>query len=242
MIATIILAAGKGKRMDSNIPKVLHKLKGVSLIERVIETSHQLNSSKIIAVIGHQKEIVRESLLQYKDIEFAIQEEQKGTAHAVKMCFKNLEEFSGDVLILSGDVPLISLKTLKKLIEIKNKVGAKASVLTAAMTNPYGYGRIIRNSEGFLNKITEHKDCNNKELLINEINAGIYIIEKRFLFEYIPKIGNQNSQSEYYLPDLINLMILDSFPVSVYKTDNITEISGVNSKEQLNELEEYLDE
>ena len=158
------------------------------------------------------------------------------------MCFKNLEEFSGDVLILSGDVPLISLKTLKKLIEIKNKVGAKASVLTAAMTNPYGYGRIIRDSEGFLNKITEHKDCNNKELLINEINAGIYIIEKQFLFEYIPKIGNQNSQSEYYLPDLINLMILDSFPVSVYKTDNITEISGVNSKEQLNELEEYLDE
>lgn len=242
MIATIILAAGKGTRMESNIPKVLHKLKGVSLIERVIKTSHQLNSSKIIAVIGHQKEIVKESLLKYKNIEFAIQEKQKGTAHAVKMCFKNLETFSGDVLILSGDVPLISLKTLKKLIEVKNKVGAKASVLTADTNNPYGYGRIIRDSKGFLNRITEHKDCNNTDLLINEINAGIYLIEKKFLFEYIPKIGNQNSQSEYYLPDLINLMITDNLPVSIYKTDSITEISGVNSKKQLHELEEYLDE
>ncbi len=119
MIATIILAAGKGTRMDSNIPKVLHKLNGTSLIEHVINISNKLNCSKIIAVIGHQKEVVRHSLENHKNLEFAEQNEQKGTAHAVKMCFKNLKEFSGDVLILSGDVPLISLETLKKLIDSK---------------------------------------------------------------------------------------------------------------------------
>ena len=198
MIAAIILAAGKGKRMGSDIPKVLHRLKGISLIDRVIETSNKLNCSKIIAVIGHQKEIVRESLQKHSNIEFALQEQQKGTAHAVKMCFKNLEKFSGDVLILSGDVPLISFNTLKELIRVKNKKGAKASVLTANIDDPSGYGRIIRDFKGPLKKITEHKDCNENELLVNEINAGIYINEKEFLFEYIPKIGNQNSQTEYY--------------------------------------------
>tara|TARA_Y100001970_G_C14210347_1_gene846500 strand:+ start:673 stop:1407 length:735 start_codon:yes stop_codon:yes gene_type:complete len=242
MIATIILAAGKGKRMESDIPKVLHKLNGKSLIDRVIETSYELSSSKIIAVIGHQKERVKKSLMKHPNIEFAIQNEQKGTAHAVKMCFDNLKSFSGDVLILSGDVPLISLDTLKKLIRAKRETNAKASVLTADADNPYGYGRIFRNSKGLLKKMREHKDCNEQELLVNEINAGIYIIEKQFLFKYIPKIGNQNSQSEYYLPDLINLMISDNHLVSIYKTDDITEISGINSKKQLNQLETYLNE
>lgn len=242
MIATIILAAGKGTRMDSNIPKVLHKLNGTSLIEHVINISNKLNCSKIIAVIGHQKEVVRHSLENHKNLEFAEQNEQKGTAHAVKMCFKNLKEFSGDVLILSGDVPLISLETLKKLIDSKIKFGAKAAVLTAEIDNPHGYGRIIRDSKNELNKITEHKDCSENELKVNEINAGIYIIENKFLFKYIPKIGNNNTQSEYYLPDLINLMVKDGYFTSIYKTKNITEISGVNSKEQLHNLEEYLNE
>ena len=241
MIAAIILAAGKGKRMESDTPKVLHELKGITLIERVIETSRKLDCSKIIAVIGHQKEVVKQSLLKYTNLEFAVQDTQKGTAHAVKMCFENLINFPGDVMILSGDVPLISLNTLQKLIRIKKQTGAKASVLTAHMDTPFGYGRVLRNSKGLLKKITEHKDCNDKELSVNEINAGIYIIENQFLFDYIPKIGTQNSQGEYYLPDLINLMVLDKHLVSIHKTDDIIEISGVNSKKQLNELESYLD-
>tara|TARA_B100002051_G_C16627621_1_gene581553 strand:+ start:282 stop:1016 length:735 start_codon:yes stop_codon:yes gene_type:complete len=238
-IAVIILAAGKGKRMDSDIPKVLHKLNGTTLIERVIKTSRKLHCKKIITVIGHQKELVKQSLIEYKDVTFAIQNEQKGTAHAVKMCFENLENFDGNVLILSGDVPLISSKTLEKLIKAKENTGAKASVLTADIDDPIGYGRIIRNSSESLNQIKEHKDCNQEQLLINEINAGIYVIESESLFEYIPKIGNQNAQGEYYLPDLINLLVLDNFSVELHKTEQIIEISGVNSQEQLRELELY---
>ena len=151
-IAVIILAAGKGKRMNSNIPKVLHKLNGTTLIERVIKTSRTLNCKKIIAVIGHQKELVKESLREYNDVTFAIQNDQKGTAHAVEMCFDSLKDFKGNVLILSGDVPLISSKTLEKLIESKESADAKGSVLTADIDDPKGYGRIIRNSKGLLNE------------------------------------------------------------------------------------------
>ena len=238
--AIVILAAGKGKRMNADIPKVLHKLNNISLIDRVIQTSRRLNCSKIIIVIGYEKEKIKENLKKHPDIEYAIQTDQKGTAHAVKMCFDNLKTFSGDVIILSGDVPLISVKTLTKLSEIKKTSNSKASILTAESDKPYGYGRIIRNNDGSLKKIKEHKDCMKKELLINEINAGIYIINNDFLFRYIPKISNQNAQSEYYLPDLINLMITDKHSVAIYKTNNTIEISGVNNQTQLSELEGYL--
>ena len=236
----VILAAGKGIRMESDIPKVLHELGDMTLIDRVIDTTRGLNTSKIIVVVGHQKKLIKERLKIHSDIEFAIQDEQKGTAHAVKMCFNNLKEFDGNVIILSGDVPLIRLKTLKELINIKKQSKAKASILTAELDVPDGYGRIIRNEQGLLSRMKEHKDCNNDELLTKEINAGIYVIENSYLFNYIPKINNKNAQEEYYLPDLINLMIKDGESVAIYKTSDIIEISGVNNKEQLSELELYL--
>tara|TARA_B100000519_G_C14130436_1_gene384937 strand:+ start:143 stop:889 length:747 start_codon:yes stop_codon:yes gene_type:complete len=236
----VILAAGKGKRMESDIPKVLHKLKDISLIERVIKTTRKLNTSKIIVVVGHKKELIKKSLDKQTDIEYAVQNEQKGTAHAVKMCFENLTNFDGDVIILSGDVPLISLKTLEKLVNIKDQKNAKASILTADMKNPDGYGRIIRNDNGDLIEMKEHKDCNSSELLNKEINAGIYAIDNSCLFNYIPKINNKNAQEEYYLPDLINLMIDDGEHIATYKTSDIAEISGINNKQQLRDLESYL--
>ena len=240
--AVIILAAGKGTRMQSDIPKVLHKLKGKTLLERVIITSNKLLCKKIIVVIGYKKEILKNELKKFENVEYAIQREQNGTAHAVKMCFENLNNFEGNVIILSGDVPLISDKTLMGLLNAKINTNSKASVLTSIVDNPAGYGRIVRNTSGNLNKITEHKDCNEKELRINEINAGIYVIENKYLKKYIPKIKNNNSQSEYYLPDLINLMIRDSIPVSIFKTINYKEICGVNSKEQLTELEKFIND
>jgi len=132
------------------------------------------------------------------------------------------------------------LETLKELINIKTQTNSKASILTSELEVPDGYGRIIRNDQGVLAEMKEHKDCNNNELLIKEINAGIYVIENSCLFNYIPKINNKNAQEEYYLPDLINLMIEDGESVTTYKTSNIIEISGVNNKKQLNELELYL--
>tara|TARA_A100001011_G_C14315829_1_gene847934 strand:- start:3261 stop:4007 length:747 start_codon:yes stop_codon:yes gene_type:complete len=236
----IILAAGKGTRMQSNIPKVLHTLKHKTLIERVISTSSKLNPKKIIIVIGHEKEKIKSNLKKYKDLEFVIQEEQKGTGHAVKMCFDNIKDENTDTIILSGDVPLISLETLKHLINKKNEVNASAIVLTSTLDNPDGYGRIIKNQENQLKKITEHKDCNEKELEVNEINAGIYVFENQTLIKFIPQLTNNNSQAEYYLPDAINLMIKKKHIVNTYKTNNIWEIKGINDRQQLIELTNYL--
>jgi len=238
-ISIVILAAGKGTRMDSKIPKVLHMLNRKTLIQRVIDTSSKLKPIKTIVVIGYKKELIKESLKSYSELEFATQLEQKGTGHAVKMCFDNLADFIGDVLILSGDVPLISFKTLEALIKTKKKSNAEAAILTAETNNPHGYGRIVRANK-LLNKIVEHKDCNEKEITINEINAGIYLISNASLKKYIPKISNQNNQNEYYLPDVFNFMIEDSRKVAIHKISDINEISGVNDKEQLMNLNNYL--
>ena len=168
----VILAAGKGTRMESSIPKVLHTLKDRTLIEWVIATSTQVNPQKIIVVIGHDREKIKKKLQHYDNLEFVVQKEQKGTGHAVKMCFENLKNFDGNVMILSGDVPLISIDTLTNLIKIKSQRNASATILTSTMDNADGYGRVARNSNNTLSKIVEHKDCNKDELLIKEINAG----------------------------------------------------------------------
>ena len=240
-LSIIILAAGKGTRMDSETPKVLHKLNHKSLIKRVIDTSIKLNPLKTIIVIGYKKELIKEELKHYSQLEYAIQIEQKGTGHAVKMCFDNLKDFNGDVLILSGDVPLINIETLQSIINAKQSSSADAAILTAEMADPSGYGRVVRQNN-MLHSIIEHKDCDEKELNINEINAGIYLISNKYLRQYIPKISNDNKQSEYYLPDVFNFMIKDNLSVAIHKISNTNEISGINNKEQLIELDNYLKE
>lgn len=236
----IILAAGKGKRMESDIPKVLHELNNITLIERVINTSKKIHPKKILVVVGHQRNKVIEKLKDYNNLEFVIQEQQKGTAHAVKMCLPNLKGFKGDVLILSGDVPLISEQTLKNLISIKNTKGAKASLLTALFEDPTGYGRVIRDDSNMLDSIIEHKDCNVEQLNVNEINAGIYVFENEMLLSYISKIDNHNAQNEFYLPDIINIMNQNDHYTAIHKTPHINEIKGINNKEQLLELNNHL--
>ena len=239
-LIVIILAAGKGSRMQSDTPKVLHKLNNKTLIERVISISEKMNPEKIIIVIGHQRNKVKSQLTHYKNLEFVIQKEQKGTGHAIKMCLPNLKNFNGDVIILSGDVPLITYNTLTNLIDVKNKNDIQASLLTAFFEDPSGYGRIIRNKKNMLDKIVEHKDCNSKELNINEINAGIYVFNNKMLSLYIPKITNENNQNEFYLPDIIKLMRNDKHYTGIYLTNNIEEIKGINTKEQLIELNAYI--
>jgi len=229
-LAISILAAGKGTRMNSSIPKVLHKINNRPMISSVISISKKFNPEKLIAIVGYKKNLVIDALKD-DEVIFVTQKEQKGTAHAIQQCNKELEGFDGNLLVLSGDVPLITKDTINSLISSHNQNGSKASMLTTIFKNPTGYGRIVRNSNKTFKKIVEHKDANNEELKINEINAGIYIFDSRTLFEKINLIKNKNTQNEYYIVDIFNF--LDSNEISIYKTKNSSEIAGVNTKSQL---------
>ena len=219
--------------MNSDLPKVLHKIGDKTLIEHVINTANQLNSHKTIVIIGYKKEIIKNQL-SHLDIEYAVQDKQLGTGHAIKQCEKNIKNIFGNMLILSGDVPLISENTLLNLINTHEKNNSLASLISANINNPTGYGRIKRDSENNFTSIVEHKDANKKELLINEINAGIYIFDIKTLFNKLSDINNNNNQKEYYLGDVLEH--IDRNKISIYNTKNFNEILGINNKEQLNEI------
>ena len=235
-LAVTILAAGKGTRMESDLPKVLHKVGGKPMVSHVIQRAVELGAEKIVSIIGYQHELVKETIGN-EPTQFAIQLEQLGTGHAVLQCGSQLSEFDGSVLVLSGDVPLISFNTLQNLLEIHNTSATKATLLSAIMEDATGYGRIIRNSQGNLDRIVEHKDANEDELNVNEMNAGIYVFDCKTLFELLPQVGNNNSQGEYYLPDVLSLILDRGGKVAIEKTNNITEIQGVNTVQQLKDLD-----
>jgi len=232
-----ILAAGKGTRMNSDIPKVLHEINNKPIIHYVIEKSLSLNPELTVLIIGYKKDLIKKSVENF-DVNFAYQNEQKGTAHAVEQCIEQLKHSKGETLILSGDVPLISIKTLSKLIAIHKKNKSLASILSANIDNPYGYGRIIRDKHDNFIRIVEHKDANPTELLINEINSGIYIFNTEILCNKIPLIKNNNKQAEYYLTDIFEF--ISNKNVSIYTTNNINEINGINTIEQLKNIEKQL--
>ena len=236
-LAVIILAAGKGTRMKSDKPKVLHKIGSKSIIERVVLTTQKLLPKKIVIVVGYKFTLIKENLNKL-NVNYALQEEQNGTGHAVMQCTKELNSFDGETLILSGDVPLINYKTLQKMYEVHIETQSAATVLTAVIKNPFGYGRIIKNNNDF-SFIKEEKDATIDEKKINEINAGIYIFNNKILFKHIEKISNNNNQKEYYLPDVFPLIIKNKQKVSTFKINNDYEIKGVNTIEQLNELNVY---
>ena len=230
------MAAGKGTRMRSDIPKVLHKLSGDTLLNHVIKTAKKLSPDNIIIIIGYQLELVKKSVSS-NDILYSIQKNQYGTGHAVTQAKNHLENFKGSTLILSGDVPLIKASTLSSLINKHESGGFDASMLTADMRNPDGYGRVVRDIDGNLKKVQEHKDCNSKELEINEINSGIYVFDNQKLFELLPKLDNNNQQAEYYLPDVLSMIVMDGGKIGLEKIKNNDEIQGVNTLEQLSYLE-----
>ena len=229
----IILAAGKGTRMNSDLPKVLHNLNDKTLLDYVLDTANNLNPKDIILVVGYKKELVIEKF-QSKNVIFVEQAKQKGTADAIKYCLPKLEEFNGNVLILSGDVPLIKSKTLMQLIDTHESNNALASLISADLMDPSGYGRIIKNNKNQLIKIVEHKDASEKEKKINEINSGIYIFNSEIIKNIIPKINNNNAQNEYYLTDIFNF--INEKDTSIYKIENFNEIAGINTINQLEEL------
>ena len=231
----IILAAGKGTRMQSDLPKVLHKINGKTMLNTVLDTAYTLNPKKVIVVVGYKKELVQESII-YKDVEFVEQKTLNGTGDAIRYCLPNLKNCNGNVLILSGDVPLIKITTIHKLINLHIEVKASGSLISTELDDPTGYGRIIKNDNEQLIKIKEHKDATKEEQLINEINSGIYVFNSEILINKIPLITNKNMQNEYYLTDIFNY--IKNKNNIIYKIDDEKEISGVNTIEQLKILEQ----
>lgn len=232
-LKAIILAAGAGTRMKSKLPKVLHKVCGQTMLGHVIDVAKSSKVEECIAVIGHGAKEVKESLAP--EVKTVLQEEQLGTGHAVMMAYDHIED--GTVLILCGDGPLITEETLNKIMDYHSQGGFKATVLTTDLTNPKGYGRIVRGEEGQLEKIVEEKDTTEAEKSITEINSGIYCFDGKVLKEALPRLKNDNAQKEYYLTDVLSIISSMGFKVGVYKTEEYEEIMAVNSREQLAEVE-----
>lgn len=232
MIQVVILAAGQGKRMQSSLPKVLHCLAGKSLLEHVIQTAKQISEQPPIIIIGHKGQIIRDHF-SHEAITWVEQKEQLGTGHALLQALPILKN-DQQILILCGDVPLIQVETLKRLIAgtQKNSIG----LITAHLTHPFGYGRIIRTHHE-VTKIVEEKDATDEERKIKEINPSIYLIPANFLREHLPKINNQNAQKEFYLTDLIAAAALESKQIFTAHPNHVEEILGINDKLQLAAME-----
>ena len=239
-IATIILAAGKGTRMKSELVKVLHPILGLPMLSYPIELSlKRIKAEKTIVVVGHQADRIREMFKDFQ-VEFAIQKEQLGTGHAVLQAIPFLQSFSGTVLILCGDVPLVELETLRSFIDTYKGNGSTLSVLTAIVEEPFGYGRILRNSEGWLEKIVEEKDASEKEKMIREINTGIFCVKAPFLMEGLREIGKENAQGEYYLTDLVEVAKKRGLRCSAHIVADPMEVMGINTRVDLAVANEVL--
>ncbi|MGH1058185.1 bifunctional UDP-N-acetylglucosamine diphosphorylase/glucosamine-1-phosphate N-acetyltransferase GlmU [Bacillus paranthracis] len=231
----VILAAGKGTRMKSKLYKVLHPVCGKPMVQHVVDQVSQLGLQKLVTVVGHGAEMVQEQLGNVS--EFALQAEQLGTAHAVDQAASVLANEEGTTLVICGDTPLITAETMEALLQQHKEAGAMATVLTAYIEEPAGYGRIVRNENGHVEKIVEHKDANEKELAIKEINTGTYCFDNKALFASLSKVSNDNVQGEYYLPDVIEILKNEGHIVSAYQTEHFDETLGVNDRVALSQAE-----
>lgn len=236
----ILLAAGKGTRMRSKRPKVLHPLCGKPMLEHLLDALDELELDRKITVIGHGAEEVQ----QYLEgrTEWVLQEEQLGTAHAVATAAPLLGHERGYTLVLNADTPLLTAETLQQLLDLSQKSGAAVTLLTAVMDNPKGYGRILRSPEGQIRGIVEEKDATPEERQIREVNTGIYCFDNQLLFSYLPRVGNQNAQQEYYLPDVIPLLLQDGHRVETVEVQDVSEAWGINDRVALAQAQSILQE
>ncbi|MCX7715436.1 MAG: bifunctional UDP-N-acetylglucosamine diphosphorylase/glucosamine-1-phosphate N-acetyltransferase GlmU [Clostridia bacterium] len=231
----IILAAGMGKRMKSDLPKVLHRVCGRPLCQWVIEAAKKAGAREVVTVIGHKGEMVKESL--EGKTEFAVQTEQLGTGHAVMQADAFIKKTSGYVLVLNGDTPLVTETTIQNAIAYHEEFGNAATVITAVLDDSTGYGRIVRNSAGDVTKIVEEKDADEDELDIREVNSGMYIFCVENLLFALEKLSPNNAQGEYYLTDTLEILIKHGERVGAYSIDDNDEIRGINDRIQLAQAE-----
>ena len=234
-LTAVILAAGKGTRMKSKLPKVLHKVGGHPMLEHVMDAAEAAGCRDNVVVIGHGAELVRE--LVGSRARIALQAEQLGTGHAVLQAADTLKDFTGTVMILCGDTPLLEATELQKFYEEHVKSGAAATVMSAMMEDPFGYGRILRDANGDVAGIVEQKDATEEQKLIREINTGNYCVEAPLLFEVLKTLGNNNAQGEYYLTDVLAKLRGMGKKVGGMITADSEMIMGVNSRRQLAEAE-----
>ncbi len=230
--AALILAAGMGTRMKSNVCKVLHSVAGQPMISYVIDAVRLPGSEKVVVVIGHQSEEVQKAVIGEK-IEFALQEPQLGTAHAVAAARERFRNFDGDILILCGDIPLISPETLQKFINYHGEQESRITVMTAILDDPKGYGRVIRNPDQTIKRIVEETDSDPEEKAVQEINTGIYLVNSNLLYTLVERIRPENAQSEYYLTDILAEAAMEQIPAHAYLIENPVEATGINTRADL---------
>jgi bifunctional UDP-N-acetylglucosamine pyrophosphorylase/glucosamine-1-phosphate N-acetyltransferase len=236
MVAVAILAAGRGTRMKSRLPKVLHSLGGRSLLERTLDSCRLLDLKRRIAIVGYQAELVKQALQHKKELEFVEQTEQLGTGHAVQQLLPYLEGFTGDLLVLNGDVPLLRAETLQRLLQFHQTHQNAATILTAHLPNPQGYGRVFCDGHNLVTQIVEDRDCSAAQKQNHRVNGGIYCFNWQKLVEVLPKLSANNQQQEYYLTEAIDYLQ----PVMATDVDDYLEITGINDRKQLAEAHEIL--
>ncbi|MGM7724477.1 bifunctional UDP-N-acetylglucosamine diphosphorylase/glucosamine-1-phosphate N-acetyltransferase GlmU [uncultured Metabacillus sp.] len=234
----VILAAGQGTRMKSSLYKVLHSVCGKPMVQHVLDQVSKLELTKIVTVVGHGAEKVKSELGDAS--EYALQSEQLGTAHAVMQAASYLENEEGTTIVICGDTPLITSETMAALLTHHKETNAKATILTAKADDPTGYGRIVRNEAGTVEKIVEHKDATDAEREIAEINTGTYCFDNKELFKALSHVSNDNVQGEYYLPDVIEILKKEGKIVSAYQTASFDETLGVNDRIALSQAEKIM--
>lgn len=238
-VAAILLAAGKGTRMKSELPKVLHPLLGLPLLAWPIQAVMRLGASPVGVVIGYGAESVR-AAFPHPELRFVLQEEQLGTGHATLQARSLLEHFPGDILILPGDAPLIKTETLQQLLDHHQRSDATLTVLTTTLPDALHYGRIVRTPAGALSRIVEAKDASPEEKGIREINSGVYAVKGEFLFPALQAVRSDNAQSEYYLTDIVGIASSQGLSLSAFCHADAAELSGVNDRAELAQAEEVL--
>jgi len=240
-LAVVILAAGKGTRMQNPLPKVLIPIFGKSALEYVLDEAEKLSPARILVVVGYQADYIRRKFSKRDNIEFVLQEEQLGTGHAAYQTEGVLKSFEGNILILCGDMPLIQAETLRQLLNQHKKIEAKCTLLTLKARESNDFGRIIRDNKGSILKIVEFGDASEKEKNVDEFNSGVYCFDKKLFFKALSSVGDNNLQKEYYLTDTIEYSVKSGYPVSSVQTEDTEEIIGINSPDDLKRVERLLE-
>jgi bifunctional UDP-N-acetylglucosamine pyrophosphorylase/glucosamine-1-phosphate N-acetyltransferase len=234
--AALVLAAGKGTRMNSDLAKVLHPMAGTPLLGHVLQTLDQLGVGRVLVVIGHQRERVRQEFAD-AEVEWVVQAEQRGTGHAVLMAGPGLESFEGTLLVVAGDIPLLRAATLHALLEGHRASRAAVTVLSMRLPDPSGYGRIVRRGDGSIDHIVEHRDATPAQRALDEVNSSIYAFDYPALVTVLSELSAHNAQGEYYLTDTVALLQRAGRKAAVVCASDYRELMGINTVEQLAEAE-----